>query len=74
MTTKTTESDRLKDTMRPEYDMSGGVRGKYFGRIKGSIHRVSLAPDVAAAFPDDDSVNEALRLLIKAAAKAKPAA
>ncbi len=30
---------------------------------------VTLAPDVAAAFPDAEAVNEALRLLLKAAKK-----
>jgi hypothetical protein len=35
---------------------------------------VTLAPDVAAAFPDADAVNEALRVLLKAAKKAAPAA
>jgi hypothetical protein len=28
MTTKASKSAKLKDNMRPEYDMSGGVRGK----------------------------------------------
>ncbi len=60
--------------MRPEYDMSGGVRGKYAGRFKRDVVMVTLAPDVAAAFPDADSVNEALRVLIKAAKMAAPAA
>jgi hypothetical protein len=35
---------------------------------------VTLAPDVAVAFPDADSVNEALRVLLKAAKKVAPAA
>jgi hypothetical protein len=35
---------------------------------------VTLAPDVAEAFPDADSVNEALRVLLKAAKKVAPAA
>jgi len=35
---------------------------------------VTLAPDVAQAFPDAESVNEALRVLLKAAQRAKPAA
>jgi hypothetical protein len=35
---------------------------------------VTLDPDVAAAFPDADSVNQALRVLLKAAKKAAPAA
>jgi hypothetical protein len=34
MTTKASKSAKLKDTMRPEYDMSGGVRGKYASRSK----------------------------------------
>jgi hypothetical protein len=74
MPTKTDESTKFKDTMRPEYDMSGGVRGKYAGRFKGDVVMVPIAPDVAAAFPDADSVNEALRLLLKAAKKVAQAA
>jgi hypothetical protein len=60
--------------MRPEYDLSGGVRGKYAGRLKGDVVMVALAPDVAVAFPDAESVNEALRVLVKAAKKMPPAA
>lgn len=74
MPTKTSESAKLKDTMRPEYDMTGGVRGKYASRFKGDVVMVTLAPDVAAAFPDANSVNDALRVLIKAAKKVAPAA
>jgi hypothetical protein len=60
--------------MRPEYDMTGGVRGKYVDRFPKDAVMVTLAPDVAAAFPDAHSVNEALRVLIKAAKKVAPAA
>lgn len=60
--------------MRPEYDMSGGVRGKYASRVKGDVVMVPIAPDVAAAFPDADAVNEALRVLIKAAKQVSNAA
>ena len=74
MPTKTNESSKFKDTMRPEYDMTAGVRGKYAGRSKGDVVMVPIAPDVAAAFPDADSVNEALRVLLKAAKKVAPAA
>lgn len=70
MTTKMAEANRLKDTMRREYDVSGGVRGKYAGRIKTGSVMITLAPDVAAAFPDAEAVNEALRVLLKAARKA----
>ena len=60
--------------MRPAYDMRGGVRGKYAKRLPKEIVRVTLAADVAAAFPDAESVNEALRVLLKAAKKVAPAA
>jgi hypothetical protein len=59
--------------MRPEYDMSGGVRGKYASRFPKNVVTVALAPDVAAAFPDAGAVNEALRVLLKAAKKASKA-
>lgn len=73
MPTKTNESTKFKDTMRSEYDMRGGVRGKYAGRLKRDVVMMPIAPDVAAAFPDADSVNEALRVLMKAAKKVAPA-
>ncbi len=74
MPTKMDESMKFKDTMRPEYDMTGGVRGKYANRFKGDVVMMPIAPDVAAAFPDADAVNDALRLLLKAAKKVAQAA
>ena len=56
--------------MRPEYDFSNAIRGKYAGRIQSDTVMVTLAPDVAVAFPNPDSVNEALRLLLKTARNA----
>lgn len=56
--------------MRPEYDFSqlkGKVRGKYVERYQSGTNLVLLEPDVAAAFPDAQAVNEALRLLMKVA-------
>ncbi len=53
-----------KDEMRPEYDIRGGVRGKYYERYKQGTNVVVLDPDVAAVFRDSQSVNQALRLLI----------
>jgi hypothetical protein len=67
MPAKKSQSKKFKDTMRPEYDMSGGIGGKYAGRFKGDVVMVPIAPDVAAAFPDADAVNDALRVLLKAA-------
>ena len=63
-----------KDDMHEEYDFSDAVRGKYIKRFPQDVIMVTLEPDVAAAFPDAESVNEALRLLIKAAKKIAPAA
>lgn len=51
--------------MRPEYDFSGGVRGKHHGAYKAGTNVVFLEPDLVEAFPDSASVNHALRLLVK---------
>jgi hypothetical protein len=62
--------------LRPEYDLSellkGGVRGKYAERFKEGTNLVLLAPDVAAAFPDEEAVNEALRLVVQLARIPQP--
>lgn len=55
--------------MSPEYDFGSGVRGQYASRYAEGTNVVVLAPDVAEAFPDSDSVNEALRALLKLARK-----
>ena len=58
------------DELRPEYDLGrllkGGVQGKYADRYREGTNLVLLAPDVAAAFPSEEAVNEALRLVIQA--------
>lgn len=60
------DSKISKDSdMLEEYDFSEGVRGKYARRFAEGSNIVVLAPDVAAVFPDSDSVNEALRALAK---------
>ena len=56
------------DELRPEYDaadLKGGVRGKYLDRYRAGTNLARLEPDVRAAFPSDEAVNEALRSLIK---------
>ncbi len=55
--------------MRPEYDFSGGVRGKYAARYAEGTNVVVLSPDVAKVFPDSASVNEALRTLVRLSGK-----
>jgi hypothetical protein len=60
----------LEDELRPEYDFSqleGGVTGKYVERYQAGINLILLDPDVAQAFPNEDAVNEALRLLMRVA-------
>ncbi len=55
----------IEDELRPEYDLKSlrvrklGPGRKRFGDV------VRLEPDVADAFPDAASVNEALRSLIR---------
>ncbi len=59
-----------EDELRPAYDESlirQGVRGKYAQRYKAGTNLVLLAPDVAAAFPSAEAVNDALRLLMTVA-------
>ncbi len=63
-----------EDDMLKEYDFTHAVRGKYADRFPKDVVMVTLAPDVAAAFPDAEAVNEALRVLLKAAKSVAPAA
>ncbi len=58
-----TETNATDPDLRDEYDFSKGVRGKYAQRMKQGSNVVVLAPDMAALFPDSDSVNAALRAL-----------
>lgn len=53
--------------MLPEYDFSGGVRGKYTEGFRQGASLVLLDPDVAASFSDSAAVNSALRLLAEVA-------
>jgi hypothetical protein len=59
------KKDKLEDELRPEYDLSTlrvrklGPGRKSFGDV------IKLESDVAAAFPNADAVNEALRFLIR---------
>ena len=65
--TPETELTEPNDELRPEYDLSklrGGVRGKYFKRYQAGTNLALLAPDVRAAFPTDDAVNDALRTVM----------
>jgi hypothetical protein len=52
--------------MRPEYDFSGGVRGKYLPRLAKGANVVVLDRDMAKVFPTSKAVNDALRVLAEA--------
>jgi len=59
----------MDDELRPEYDLrkllKGGVRGKYVEHYRAGTNLVLLDPDVAKAFPTEEAVKDALRLVIQ---------
>ncbi len=72
-------SEDLDDDLLPEYDeatlrnlLKNGVRGKYVDSLSETLREryrqgtnlVKLDPDIAAAFPTEQAVNEALRKLL----------
>ncbi len=61
--------DEKADELRAEYDLGellkNGVQGKYADRFHEGTNLVLLDEDVAQAFPTDQAVNEALRLVIQ---------
>lgn len=62
----------FEDNLRPEYDLhSLRVRKLGPGRKGFSGLTIHLEPDVAEIFPDSESVNEALRFLIRITMKNK---
>ncbi len=76
--TKTTRAKKVsrqngEDEMRPEYDFSGGVRGKYAKRYAEGTNLILLDPDLAAEFPDSRSVSRALRAYLKSRSKRRTA-
>ncbi len=64
--------DGDSNSMRHEYDFTGGVRGKHARRVAEGTNIVLLDADVAAVFRDSASVNEALRMLARLAREQAP--
>ncbi len=65
---KTDDPKPEDDDLRDEYDPSvlkGGVRGKHLARYRAGTNLALLAPDVRAAFPTDEAVNQALRSIMQ---------
>ena len=69
---KKNELPTTDDDMLPEYDFRGGVRGKYARDYDRSRNLRVLDPDLLDEFPDSDSVNEALRALLRVKAAIQP--
>ena len=64
---------KTKDELRPEYDLESlQVRRLGPGRKGFGAAVIRLEPDVAEAFPSAESVNEALRFLIRITKDSKP--
>jgi hypothetical protein len=68
MMKKPTSKRRTRE-MRPEYDFSGGVRGKYVVRYRPGVNFAHIDPELAEGFPDSKSANGALRALVAIAAR-----
>lgn len=66
--TKMTDITELNDKLRPESDetlLKDGIRGKYAKQYAAGTNVVRLEPDIAAAFPNEEVVNEALGFALK---------
>jgi hypothetical protein len=60
------DSETTNDDLRPEYDESvfaNSTRGKYAARFRDGSNIVRIAPDLAATFPNEQAVNDALRFV-----------
>jgi len=61
--------NEMDDELRSEYDLrellKGGIRGKYVEQYRAGTNLILLDPDVAEAFPSEQAVNEALRLVLQ---------
>ena len=67
---KMDEIDEMHDDLRSEYkrsDFGEMVKGKYAQRLRMGSNIVLLEPEIASAFPTDQAVNEALRMVMKMA-------
>lgn len=72
---KKASAKKRGDNLRSEYDLSrlkGGIRGKYYRQATAGTNLVLVDPEIANVFPDTESVNRALRLLVDAAKIAAP--
>lgn len=57
-------TDTLNDELKPEYDLTS-YKVRRVGKGRRLMNQIRLDVDVARVFPDSESVNEALRFLIR---------
>ncbi len=62
----------MEDELRPEYDLKSSRVRKVGPKRSGFGEFVRIAPDVAELFPNSESVNEALRFLIRVTRENEP--
>ncbi len=61
---------RVRNDIRPEYkrsELGAGVRGRFYAAYRKGHNLVLLKPEVAAAFPSEQAVNNALLSLVRIA-------
>ncbi len=56
--------DTLNDDLKPEYDLKA-LKVRRIGEGRRLMNQIQLDVDVARVFPNSQSVNEALRFLIR---------
>jgi len=64
-------TETLNDDLRPEYDLTS-LKVRRVGEGRRLLNQIKLDVDVARVFPDSESVNEALRFLIRITEQHRP--
>lgn len=57
-------TETLNDDLKPEYDLTK-MKVRKVGEGRRLLNQIQLDVDVAKVFPDSQSVNEALRFLMR---------
>jgi len=62
-----TEKQELDFEMKDEYDFSNARPNPYATKARMRSNLIAIDTDLIAAFPNSEAVNEALRLVLRAA-------
>lgn len=65
MKNKSIEIMSLQDDVQVDYELNQRLKCATRGKHTPRQQQVALAPDVAAAFPNEQAVNEALRMVMQ---------